>query len=92
MGGGGFAQHAKNVIEGNRALLRSRSRRKRTKEDVYGKKSVTKLHFKKSTSRDIARVRKKMFIQKEKEKRQMFYAVIATGLLFFVLYILFVPR
>ena len=90
MGGGGFAQHAKNVIEGNRALLRSRGRRKRTKDDVYGKKSVTKLHFKKSTPRDIARVRKMMFIQKEKEKRTMFYAVVVTFLILFILYLLFV--
>ncbi|MDF0705601.1 MAG: hypothetical protein VX772_09580 [Bacteroidota bacterium] len=92
MAGGGFAQHAKNVIEGNRALLRSKGRRKRTKDDVYGKVSVTELSFKKSTRRDLDRVRKKMFIQKEKEKRQMFYAILATILLFFVLYLLFVPR
>ena len=35
MGGGGFAQHAKNVTENNRALLRSKRRTRKTKEIGY---------------------------------------------------------
>ncbi len=89
MGGGGFAQHAKNVIEGNRALLRSRGRSKKTKEDVFGKQSVTKLHFKKSTRRDIVRIQRRMFIQRQKEKRQTAWAVVFTIILFFILFLLF---
>lgn len=60
MGGGGFAQHAKNVTENNRALLRSKKRSRKTKENVYGKASVTKLVFKKSTQADVLKVRGEM--------------------------------
>ncbi|WP_431160225.1 hypothetical protein [Flagellimonas beolgyonensis] len=89
MGGGGFAQHAKNVTENNRALLRSKKRSKKTKEDVFGKASVTKLEFKKTSRRDLDRTRKKMFIQKEREKRKMYLAVVLTLITFFILYLLF---
>lgn len=88
MGGEGSMMHAIKSLKANRTLLKKR--KLRSVDDVYGKKSVTKLHFKKSTPRDIARIRKMMFIQKEKEKRIMFYAIITTILLFFILYLLFV--
>ncbi len=88
MGGEGSMMHAIKSLKANRSMLKKR--KLASKDDVYGKKNVTKLHFKKSTRRDVARIRKKMFIQKEKEKRQMFYAIIATILLFFVMYLLFV--
>ncbi len=60
MGGGGFAQHAKNVTENNRALLRSKRRARKTKKDVYGQISSTQLQFKKSTQADILKVREQM--------------------------------
>lgn len=88
MGGEGSMMHAIKSLKANRSMLKKR--KLRSVDDVYGKKSVTKLHFKKSTRRDIARIRKMMFIQKEKEKRQMFYAIITTILLFFIIYLLFV--
>ena len=50
----GFGFHAKIADKFNRGLLKKRE--PRSKDDVYGKKSVTKLHFKKSTPRDIARI------------------------------------
>tara|TARA_B100000378_G_C17867452_1_gene350866 strand:- start:248 stop:535 length:288 start_codon:yes stop_codon:yes gene_type:complete len=84
----GFGFHGKIADKFNRGLLKKRE--PKSKDEVYGKKSVTKLHFKKSTRRDIARIRKMMFIQKEKEKRIMFYAIITTILLFFIVYLLFV--
>lgn len=88
MGGEGSMMHAIKSLKANRTMLKKR--KLRSVDDVYGKKSVTKLHFKKSTPRDIARIRKMMFIQKEKEKRIMFYAIITTILLFFIVYLLFV--
>ncbi len=84
----GFGFHGKIADKFNRGLLKKRV--PRSKDEVYGKKVNSKLHFKKSTLHDIARIRKKMFIQKEKEKRQMFYAVIAAILFFFIVYLLFV--
>lgn len=88
MGGEGSMMHAIKSLKANRTMLKKR--KLRSVDDVYGKKGVTKLHFKKSTPRDIARIRKMMFIQKEKEKRIMFYAIITTILLFFIVYLLFV--
>lgn len=89
MGGGGFAQYAKNVTESNRALLRSKSRSRKTKDDVYGIASVTKLSFKKSTPRDIDRIRKKMFIQRERQKRVNVLAFFLTIIILFMGYLLF---
>jgi len=88
MGGEGSMMHAIKSLKANRSMLKKR--RLKSKDDVYGKKSVTKLHFKKSTPRDLARIRKMMFIQKEKEKRTMFYAIVVTFLLLFILYLIFV--
>lgn len=83
----GFGFHAKIADKFNRGLLKKRETR--SKDDVYGKKSVTKLDFKKSTPKNITRIRKMMSIQKEKEKRQMLYVVTGTLLFFVVLYMLF---
>ncbi|WP_318308325.1 hypothetical protein [Flagellimonas crocea] len=88
MGGEGSMMHAMKSLRANREMLKKR--RLKSRDDVYGKENITKLNFKKSTRRDIVRIRKKMFIQKEKEKKQMFYAIIATILFFFMLYLLFV--
>ena len=88
MGGEGSMMHAINSFKVNRSMLKKR--KLKSIDDVYGKKSVTKLHFKKSTPHDIARIRKKMIIQNKKEKRIMFSAIITTILLFFILYLLFV--
>ncbi|MBO0323334.1 hypothetical protein J0X14_13580 [Muricauda sp. CAU 1633] len=86
MGGEGSMMHAIKSLKENRSLLKKR--KLKSKDDVYGRKSITKLYFKKSTPRDINRIKKMMFIQKEKEKRGMFYAAIATVLLFFIFYLL----
>ena len=88
MGGEGSMMHAIKSMKLNRSMLKKR--KLKSKDDVYGTKNVTELYFKKSTQRDIARIRKMMFIQKEKEKRIMFYAIITTILLFFIVYLLFV--
>ncbi|BDW93995.1 hypothetical protein [Flagellimonas marinaquae] len=89
MGGEGSMMHAIKSMKLNRSMLKKR--KLKSKDDVYGTKNVTELYFKKSTQRDIARIRKKMFIQKEKEKRHMIYAVIATIIFFFILYLLLIP-
>ncbi len=83
----GFGFHAKIADKFNRGLLKKRE--PRSKDDLYGKKSVTKLYFKKSTPKNITRIRKMMSIQKEKEKRQMFYVITGILLFFIVLYLLF---
>ena len=88
MGGEGSMMHAIKSFNLNRSMLKKR--KIKSKSDIYGKPNVTKLYFKKSTPRDIARIRKKMFIQKEREKRVLLYATIATILLFLGLYLLFV--
>lgn len=82
----GFGFHGKIADKLNKALLKKRELK--SKDDVYGSKNITKLHFKKSTPRDINRIKKMMFIQREKEKRGMLYAAIATILLSFTLYLL----
>ncbi len=86
MGGEGSMMHAIKSLKENRSLLKKR--KLKSKDDVYGRKSITKLHFKKSTPRDINRIKKMMFIQQEKEKRGMLYAAIVTVLLIFVFYLL----
>ncbi|MEW2921980.1 hypothetical protein AB1A65_10965 [Muricauda sp. ANG21] len=86
MGGEGSMMHAIKSLKENRSLLKKR--KLQSKDDVYGKKNVTKLYLKKSTPRDIARIKKMMFIEREKEKRRVFYAAIATILIVFVLYLL----
>ncbi|MFN3137376.1 MAG: hypothetical protein ACE37L_06790 [Allomuricauda sp.] len=88
MGGEGSMMHAIKSLKANRNMLKKR--KLKSKSDVYGTKSVTELHFKKASRRDIVRIRKKMFIQREKEKRAMFYAVLATVVLFFILFMLLI--
>ena len=80
--------HAIKSLKANRNMLKKR--KLKSKNDVYGTKSVTELNFKKASRRDIVRIRKKMFIQREKEKRAMFYAVLATVVLFFILFMLLI--
>jgi nickel-dependent lactate racemase len=87
MGGEGSMMHAIKSLKANRELLKRR--KLKSKDDVYGKKSVTKLHFKKSSRWDVIRVRKQMFIQKEKEKRRTILAVFLTLLVIFLGYLLF---
>lgn len=87
MGGEGSMMHAIKSLKANRELLKRR--KLKSKDDVYGKKSVTKLHFKKSTRWDVIRVRKQMFIQKEKEKRRTMLAIVLTLLVIFLGYLLF---
>lgn len=69
MGGGGFAQHAKNVTENNRALLRSKRRSRKSKKDVYGQTSRTQLRFKKSSKEDVLKVREQMRLHNQKLRR-----------------------
>lgn len=83
----GFGFHAKIADKFNRSLLKKREHK--SKDDVFGNKSVTQLHFKKSTRWDVIRVRKQMFIQKEKEKRRTMLAVVLTVLVIFLGYLLF---
>ncbi|GLU45064.1 hypothetical protein [Allomuricauda sp. NBRC 101325] len=87
MGGAGGMLHAIKSLKANRELLKKR--KLKSKDDIYGKQSVTKLHFKKSTRRDILRIQKKMFIQRQREKRQTALAVVVTLILFLVLFLLF---
>lgn len=84
MGGGGFAQHAKNVTENNRALLRSKRRSKKTKKDVYGREVKTKLDLKKSSPADVLKVRKQMAAY----NRQLRFKGFLAGLIVFVLLVL----
>lgn len=84
MGGGGFAQHAKNVTENNRALLRSKRRSRKSKKDVYGISSKTELEFKKSTKEDILKVREQMRLHNQKLRRMgwmSFGILVVFGLL-----------
>ena len=84
MGGGGFAQHAKNVTENNRALLRSKRRSRKSKKDVYGISSKTELEFKKSTKEDILKVREQMRLHNQKLRRigwMSFGILVVLGLL-----------
>lgn len=87
MGGEGSMMHAIKSLKANRELLKKR--KLKSKDDIYGKQSITKLHFKKSTRRDILRVQRKMFIERQKEKRQIAMAVVVTLILFLVLFLLF---
>ncbi|MEO2052316.1 MAG: hypothetical protein ABGX00_11185 [Allomuricauda sp.] len=86
MGGEGSMMHAIKSLKENRALLKRR--RLKSKDDVYGKESVTQLHFKKATKKDLLRIRKQMFIQREKEIRRTWLAVLLTIIAFLVLYLL----
>lgn len=83
----GFGFHAKIADKFNRSLLKKRE--PKSKDDVFGKRSVTKLQFKKSTRWDIIRVQKTIFVHKENEKRNKWLAVFLTILLFFIVYLLF---
>ncbi|MEY8779675.1 hypothetical protein AB9K32_04570 [Allomuricauda sp. XS_ASV26] len=60
MGGEGSMMHAIKSMKLNRSMLKKR--KLKSKDNIYGTKNVTELYFKKSTQRDIARIRKKMFI------------------------------
>jgi hypothetical protein len=82
----GFGFHGKIAEKFNKALLKKRDLK--SIDDFYGRKNITKLHFKKSTPKDVSRIKKMMFIEREKEKRRVFYAAIATFLIVFVLYLL----
>ncbi|WP_127020209.1 hypothetical protein [Flagellimonas beolgyonensis] len=82
----GFGFHAKIADKFNRSLLKKREHE--SKDDVYGKDSVTQLHFKKATKRDLLRIRKQMFSQREKEIRRTWWAVLLTIIAFLVLYLL----
>jgi hypothetical protein len=86
MGGEGSMMHAIKSLKENRALLKRR--RLKSKDDVYGKESVTQLQFKKATKKDLLRIRKQMFIQREKEIRRTWLAVLLTIIAFLVLYLL----
>lgn len=86
MGGEGSMMHAIKSLKENRGLLKKR--RLQSKDDVYGKKNVTRLQFKKSTPRDISRIKKMMFIQKQKENRLTFWAFVVTILLIAISYLL----
>lgn len=83
----GFGFHAKIADKFNRSLLKKRE--PKSKDDVFGKRSVTKLQFKKSTSRDVLRIRKQMFIEREKDVRNTWLAVFLTIILLFLGYLLF---
>lgn len=70
MGGEGSMMHAIKSLKANRSMLKKR--KLASKDDVYGKKNVTKLHFKKSTQRDVARIRKKCLSKKKKKNGRCF--------------------
>ena len=82
----GFGFHGKIADKFNKALLKKRDLK--SKDDVYGRKSRTKLYFKKTTPRDISRIKKMMFIQKQKENRLTFLALLVTVLLIIISYLL----
>lgn len=87
MGGGGFAQHAKNVTENNRALLRSKRRSRRSKKDVYGQASQTQLIFKKSTEEDVLKVRQQMRLYNQKLRTMGWIAFGIVVVLVFLLWL-----
>jgi len=78
MGGEGSMMHAIKSLKNNRNLLKDRKRK--TKLDVYGKPSTTKLVFKKSTQADVLRVREEM---KAYNGKLVIKGFIAFGILLF---------
>jgi len=89
MGGGGFAQHAKNVTKNNRALLRSKKRYRKTKEDVYGKTPVNKLHFKKSTEEEINNVKDRILLNRKNSRNLDLIAFVLTIIIIALLWLFF---
>ncbi|MCL6266075.1 hypothetical protein [Flagellimonas myxillae] len=86
MGGEGSMMHAIKSLQQNRSLLKRR--KTRTKEDVFGKESVTKLNLKKSTTADVERVRHLMMAQKRKSKMIGWIAFVGTIGLFLLFYLI----
>lgn len=86
MGGEGSMMHAIKSLQNNRSLLKRR--KSRSKDDVYGKKSVTMLNLKTSTRKDINRIRRLMEVEKHKNTRVTWLAMGATILFFVLCYLL----
>lgn len=82
----GFGFHGKIADKFNRSLLPKR--KFRTKEEVYGRKNVTRLHFKKSTFKDILKIKRKIAVYKKESLAISLLALLVTILLILVMYFL----
>ena len=67
MAGGGFANHAMQVVKANRALLNKRKRL--TREDYIGTKSETHIKIKKATPGQLRAVQLQIAANKRRELR-----------------------
>ncbi len=84
MGGEGSMMHAIKSFKYNRSLLKKR--KLKSKEDVYGKSSGIKLHFKKATSKDIERARK-VALESQKKHRTILLVSTLITIAFLALFI-----
>jgi len=87
MGGEGSMMHAIKSLKENRALLKRR--KLRSKDDIFGVSSTTKLEFKKTRPEDMAKIRLRIEKEKKKIRRINLFAAITTFaiILLVVLYV-----
>jgi len=90
MGGEGSMASAIITLRQNRAMLKRR--KIRTKSDVYGKKSVTKLKLKQSSPQDIIRIRKKMKALNRKNPAIWFFSFVIFLVILYAFLWLFLPQ
>lgn len=90
MGGEGSMASAIITLRQNRAMLKRR--KIRTKSDVYGNKSVTKLKLKQSSPQDIIRIRKKMKALKRKNPAIWFVSFVVFLVILYAFLWLFLPE
>jgi len=79
MGGEGSMLQAIKSLQFNRNQLKKR--KTRSKNDVYGKSGVTELNIKQSTEADMIWVRKKIALQKKKNRQHGIVAFVLTIIL-----------
>nr|WP_299381956.1 hypothetical protein [Allomuricauda sp.] len=87
MGGEGSMMHAIKSFKYNRSLLKKR--KLKSKEDVFGVKSVTQLNLKKSSPKDMERIREKIARRKFQDRLTSLWAVLCMLVLVLVFYLWF---